>query len=240
MAGAEKQFRLNQAIAKSGYCSRRDADKLIAAGRVSVNGKVVTDFSLAVDPSADRLAIDGKPHKFKQFTYVVMNKPRGIITTCSDQFGRRDVLDLLPDNLRHLRPVGRLDMDSEGLLLLTNDGDLTQKVTHPVHHLEKKYLVWVSGAIGQSDLKQMSEGIFLSDGRTLPAKVRLLNRRKSESSFELTIREGRNRQIRRMCTQLGYRVTRLVRVGIGGLQLGQMAPGVWRYLDQDEIEKLGT
>ncbi len=240
MTGTEKQFRLNQAIAKSGYCSRREADKLIAAGRVSLNGQVVTDFSLSVDPNLDRLAIDGKPHKLKQFTYVVMNKPRGIITTCSDQFGRKDVLALLPASLRHLRPVGRLDMDSEGLLLFTNDGDLTQKVTHPVHHLEKKYLVWVSGAIGQADLKRISEGVELSDGRTLPAKVRLLDRRKLESSFELTIREGRNRQIRRMCTQLGYRVTRLVRVGIGGLQLGQMAPGVWRYLDQEEIEKLGT
>jgi 23S rRNA pseudouridine2605 synthase len=240
MTSSAKLFRLNQAIAKSGRCSRREADKLISAGRVSLNGRVVTDFGLTVDPKLDQLAIDGKPIKLKQFTYLVMYKPRGVVTTCGDQFGREDVLDLLPAKLRHLRPVGRLDMDSEGLLLFTNDGELTQKVTHPVHHQEKKYLVWVSGSIAESDLKHMAAGVVLSDGPTLPAKVRLLDRNQSESSFELTIREGRNRQIRRMCTQLGYRVTRLVRVGIGGLQLGQMAPGVWRYLDQDEIEKLGT
>jgi pseudouridine synthase len=233
-----KKLRLNQAIAKTGYCSRRDADKLIEDGRVSVNGEIVHDFSTAVDPAHDELAVDGNPINIQDLMYVAMYKPRGIVTTTSDERGRTTVIDLLPANLRHLRPVGRLDKNSEGLILLTNDGDLTQKITHPVHHLPKTYIVSVRGNMTHRDLKMMSAGILLDDGITLPASTRLIDRDSTSTTFELTIREGRNRQIRRMCTQLGFEVSRLVRVSIGGLQLGQMTPGSWRYLTSVELRQL--
>lgn len=238
MKQRQQQFRLNQAIAKAGVCSRRAADRLISAGRVSVNGKIVVDFSLSIDPDGDELAIDGQAVSLKSFVYIAMNKPPGVVTTCSDEFGRTNILDLLPEKLRHLKPVGRLDMDSEGLIILTNDGELTQKITHPAHHLEKVYLVTVDGRISDKHLKQMSAGIILPEGRTLPAQTRLIKRTDEYSVFELMIKEGKNRQIRRMSAKLGYRVVRLLRVAIGGLQLGQMAPGAWRYLSRDEINWL--
>jgi pseudouridine synthase len=231
-------FRLNQAIAKAGVCSRREADKLIAAGRVRLNGITVTDFATAVNAATDTLEIDGKQVRLKEFVNIVMYKPRGIVTTCADEYGRESVLDLLPSHLHHLRPVGRLDKESEGLLILSNDGDLTQKLTHPVHHMAKTYLVTVKGLVQHDDLKRLSKGLMLSDGPTLPAQARLIKRDGGLTTFELSIREGRNRQIRRMCAHLGYQVIRLVRVGIGELQLGQMAPGSWRYLMKGEMSKL--
>jgi 23S rRNA pseudouridine2605 synthase len=238
MDSASKQFRLNQALSKAGICSRRQADQLIASGRVRVNGNPVRDFSTTVDPERDSLEVDGKPVQFKTFVYIAMYKPRGIVTTCADERGRTSVIDLLPAELSHLRPVGRLDMNSEGLLIVTNDGELTQKVTHPLFHLPKRYLVTVKGALRQRDLKQMSKGVPLADGPTLPAQARFVEQNDNETTFELTITEGRNRQIRRMCAHLGYQVTRLVRVGIGGLQLGQMVPGSWRYLSRGDMRKL--
>jgi len=239
MSESSLEFRLNQALAKTGECSRRDADRLIAAGRVKVNGKVVTDFSFKVSPQTDNLTVDGKRVRIQAYVYLAMYKPAGIVTTCSDEQGRTTILDLLPGNLQHVRPVGRLDMYSEGLILLTNDGSLTQKVTHPVYHLPKHYLVTVRGSVSQQDLRHMSRGVVLEDGPTLPANVRLIERDPRNSIFELSIQEGRNRQIRRMCDQLGYRVSRLVRLGIGGLQLGQMTPGSWRHLSKAELTELG-
>jgi 23S rRNA pseudouridine2605 synthase len=231
-------FRLNQAIAKSGMYSRRQADLLIEAGRVCVNGKTVTDFSTTVDPQTDTVSVDGKLLDIRPFVYVAMYKPRGLVTTCADEKGRRSVIDLLPGRLRHLRPVGRLDMNSEGLLIFTNDGDLTQRVAHPAHHLPKRYRVTVKGQIEDSHLKVLAGGMVLSDGPTQPARVVLIERTPAASTFEIVIREGRNRQIRRMCAQLGYQVSRLVRLAIGRLQLGEMRPGAWRYLTALEIRQL--
>lgn len=233
-------FRVNQAIAKAGLCSRRDADKLIASGRVRLNGKIVRDFAATVNPQEDMLEVDGRKVQLRSFVYVAMYKPRGVVTTCSDEFRRKTVLELLPERLRHLRPVGRLDMDSEGLLIFTNDGTLTQRITHPYHHLPKRYIVTVKGNMAEKDLNLMSSGIVLSDGRTSPARVRILRWDHEDSTFELTIHEGKNRQIRRMCAQLGYHVKRLVRVAIGRLQLGQMTPGSWRYLTGAEMKELGS
>jgi len=232
------RLRLNQALAKTGHCSRRQADALIAARRVRVNGRVADDFSLSVDPLRDRIEVDGKTLTFKAFVYVAMYKPRGVVTTCSDEEGRESVLDLLPGKLRHLRPVGRLDMNSEGLLIFTNDGDLTQRLTHPSHHLPKTYVVTVKGAMSDLDLKALAAGVVLDDGPTQPGTTRLLERSKSATIFELTISEGRNRQVRRMCEHVGYRVSRLVREAVGGLQLGQMTPGSWRYLTAAEVRAL--
>lgn len=232
------KYRLNRAISATGFCSRRKADEYIAAGRVSVNGRVVTDFNFEVDVETDELKIDRNRINIKFFDYILLYKPSGIVTTCNDEFERKNVLDLLPRNLRHVRPVGRLDRDSEGLLLLTNDGDLAQQLTHPSHTIFKRYEVTVDGAISDKALEQLAAGVRLDDGTTLPARVRLLNKAQQRSTFELAIREGRNRQIRRMCSKVGYPVHRLVRVGIGGLQLRQMQPGDWRHLTADEIEKL--
>lgn len=239
---SNESLRINQAIAKTGFCSRRNADELIAAGRVKLNGKVVKDFGVLVS-DRDKLMVDNKPIAVKRYTYVAMYKPFGIVTTCQDEQERETILDLLPENLQHLRPVGRLDLASEGLMILTNDGDLTQKLTHPSMHTDKRYVVTVKGSMTPRDLKLMASGIELDDGITLPAKVRLLEHGKkiqSTTSFELVITEGRNRQIRRMCEKLGYSVIRLVRTGIGALQLGKMTPGTWRYLTVEEINAVNN
>ncbi len=238
MTQSGSSFRLNQAIAKSGFCSRRDADELIAAGRVSVNGAVVREYSAKVNPDLDEIAVDGRKLDIHHFVYIAVYKPRGLVTTLSDEKGRKSVMRLLPPGLQHLRPVGRLDMNSEGLLIFTNDGDLTQRITHPAHHLPKHYRVTVKGEIRDQHLHSMETGMKLADGPTQPAEVTMIDRDRSSSTFDMVISEGRNRQIRRMCEQLGYQVSRLVRLGIGRLQLGQMTPGSWRYLSVDEVRQL--
>ncbi|MBX9689002.1 MAG: rRNA pseudouridine synthase [Candidatus Obscuribacterales bacterium] len=231
-------MRLNQAIARSGYCSRRHADELIAAGKVFVNGELVLDFSRQVDPFKDELKVEGRRLSFARHIYVLLHKPPGVVTSMSDESGRETVMDLLPEELRTLRPVGRLDMFSEGLLLLSNDGHFIQELTHPSKHLPKKYEIKVKGAVPDRDLHRMAEGVMLEDGLTLPAKVKLLVRNKSFSEFEISITEGRNRQLRRMCAELGYTVVRLRRLGIGRLQLGLIPSGSWRYLTDDEVRLL--
>lgn len=231
-------MRLNQAIARSGYCARRKADELIAAEQVEVNGVVVTNFGLQIDIDEDVIYVEGRKLSFMNHIYVVMNKPPGVVTTMSDESGRTTVIDLLPEKLRSLRPVGRLDMYSEGLLLLTNDGHLAQRLTHPSMHLPKKYEIKVRGRVEDAQLQSMSKGIMLDDGMTLPAKVKLVSRNNSYSEFEISITEGRNRQIRRMCSHFGYAVVRLRRLGIGRLQLGLIPTGSWRYLTDDEVRLL--
>jgi 23S rRNA pseudouridine2605 synthase len=231
-------LRLNQAIAQTGLCSRRKADELIAAGKVRVNGITCTDFSRDVDPDNDSLEADGELLSFKTHTYVALHKPVGIVTTTSDEQDRETVIDLLPKKLRHLKPVGRLDMYSEGLLILTNDGDFALKLTHPRHHLPKLYLIRLRGPLSDKHANMIARGVPLEDGKTLPAKVRIVERNKTYTEVEITLVEGRNRQIRRMFAYLGYTVLRLVRLAIGGLQLGQVAPGSWRYLTSQEVAAL--
>lgn len=231
-------LRLNRAIAATGLCSRRDADELILSGRVSVNGEVTRDFSVTVDPKQDKLLVDGKPLSRRKNEYVVLYKPRGVVTTCDDEKGRKSVIDLLPRELKHLRPVGRLDMDSEGMLILTNDGELAQTLAHPSRHVEKIYQVTIEGSVSDRALDTMAAGVRLSEGITLPAEIKSVRRNSCESTFVIAIREGRNRQIRRMCAKLGYHVTRLVRVGIGALQLRLKEPGEWRFLQANEIQLL--
>jgi 23S rRNA pseudouridine2605 synthase len=233
-------FRLNRAIAATGFCSRRRADELIATGKVIVNGKVITDFNHAVDLEQDNLVVEGRRLKAKKLEYIVLYKPQGVVTTCNDEMGRESIIELLPRTLSHLKPVGRLDMDSEGLIILTNDGDLAQSLAHPSQHVYKRYEALVEGRITDAALKQLAQGMRLDDGFTLPAETCLINRSEDESIFEIAIREGRNRQIRRMCARLGYPVNRLVRVAIGGLQLGEMEPGEWRHLTVREIKALKT
>ncbi len=232
------KYRLNRAVASTGFCSRRKADEYIQAGRVSVNGRVIVDFNFDVDPDRDHLEIDGKNLSVKYFDYVLLYKPLGVVTTCKDEYARRNVLDLLPDDLQHVKPVGRLDRDSEGLILLTNDGALAQRLAHPSHTVYKVYEVTVQGKITDTALNSLAKGVRLDDGVTLPAKVKLLDRADHQTIFEMSIREGRNRQIRRMCAKIGYPVLHLLRVGMGRLQLGLLQPGNWRHLTAEELQAL--
>jgi 23S rRNA pseudouridine2605 synthase len=231
-------YRLNRAVAASGLCSRRNADELIKSGRVRVNGRKTTDFNCLVDLGRDKLEIDGKSIADRKFEYIILHKPVGIVTTCNDEKGRQSVIDLLPSELRHLNPVGRLDMDSEGLLIMTNDGELAQQLTHPSRHVLKLYEVSVVGRISDAVISQLGKGVRLTDGMTSPAEVELLERDKDSSSFRIGLEEGRNRQIRRMCAKLGYPVFHLVRVAIGELQLRELEPGRWRRLTEKEISVL--
>lgn len=209
---------------------------MIESGRVTVNGSVVDDFSMNVDLDVDSIAVDGKPLSTRDYQYLILNKPKDVLTTCDDPQGRKTVMDLLPDSHKHLKPVGRLDRASEGLLVLTNDGELANYLAHPKDHIWKTYKVSVKGKLDQESVKKLESGVELKDGLTLPAKVEVEKVEESNSSFLISIREGRNRQIRRMCSSLGYPVTRLVRVAIGRLQLNRIAPGQWIVLTKDEIK----
>lgn len=237
-------LRINRALAATGYCSRRAADRLIEEGRVKVNGKPVTDFNLAVDPERDVIAVDDQELSSRDHVYVAFHKPRGVITTMKDEKGRQTVLDLLPGELQHLKPVGRLDRDSEGLLILTNDGDFAHRLAHPsrTRHVWKTYRVRVDGRLSDEAVTALEEGVLLSEGDgkaiTLPARVTNISYDKECTAFSISIREGRNRQIRRMCAKLGYPVIRLVRVAIGRLQLKPMEPGEWKYLTRSDLDRL--
>jgi pseudouridine synthase len=231
-------LRLNKAIASSGICSRRDADLLIQAGRVSVNGKLMTELATVVDPKHDLVAVDGKKLPTKAHSYIALHKPKGVITSCEDERNRKCVLDLLPPSLKHLKPVGRLDRDSSGLLLLTNDGDLIYALTHPSQEVDKTYLVTVSGRINKTQLAKLASGVELAEGITNPARVNLCKSSAEESVFEILIRQGMNRQIRRMCSQVGLSVSKLTRVAVGGLQLGTLKAGSWRVLSETEVNLL--
>jgi pseudouridine synthase len=230
--------RLNKAIAAAGIASRRHADELIKAGKVSVNGVVVTNLATVVHPGKDVLRVEGKSILSKEMTYIALHKPRGVITSCEDEKNRKCVLDLLPPELKHLKPVGRLDRDSSGLLIMTNDGDLTYALTHPSQEVDKTYIVTTSGFLTKEHARNLSRGVALADGMTHPADVSIIASSSEQSSFEIIIHEGRNRQVRRMCSQLGLPVTRLVRAAIGGLQLKGLKPGTWRVLSNTEINDL--
>jgi 23S rRNA pseudouridine2605 synthase/16S rRNA pseudouridine516 synthase len=236
--GETQLYRLNRALALCGLASRRKADDYIRIGLVRVNGQVVTDFSCLVDVNRDRLEVDGEPISRLEFEYIVLHKPRRVVTTTQDDRGRTCVLDILPKNFRHLKPVGRLDADSEGLLLLTNDGDLAKLLTHPSHEVPKLYVVTVEGHISDGNLMALAKGVQLSEGRTKPCVVRKISAKSDQSVLEIELLEGRNRQIRRMCAKVGHSVTRLVRVAIGGLQLKELGPGKWRRLSNEEVSQL--
>lgn len=225
--------RLQKILSAHGICSRRGAEALLAAGRITVNGRPAAVGDKA-DSGRDDIRVDGKPLRSPQRrTYLLLNKPRGYVTTLSDEKGRKTVADLVKDCGARVWPVGRLDLDSEGLLVLTDDGALTQRLLHPSHEVEKEYLVWVRGDItaalpvlrGPMEL----DGVPLSPARVEPA---------GEGRLSVTIHEGRNRQVRRMCAQAGLQVTRLRRVREGALTLGGLKPGRWRPLTMEELALL--
>ena len=229
--------RLQKVLARAGLGSRRVCDDLIAAGRVTVDGEVAI-LGRRVDPDNDHIELDGVPVVTQSgLVYYLLNKPVRTVTTASDPEGRPTVMGLVPDDPR-VFPVGRLDWETEGLLVLTNDGALTQRLTHPSHGVEKEYLVEVEGVPSRGSLRSLREGVELEDGPSAPAEVRLVQSRGDSAAIELVIHEGRNRQVRRMCEAIGHPVRRLVRTRIGLLSDRSLGPGEWRELAQDEVRSL--
>src|SRR5210317_2249201 len=232
------QQRLQKIIAAAGYCSRRRAEELIAAGRVRVDGHVAVIGEKADDQVAVIL-IDDKPlQSAEKLVYVLINKPLGTVTTLSDPEGRPVVTDLVHDLSVRLFPVGRLDINTSGLLLMTNDGALANRLAHPSHQVDKRYLVKVRGRLTDSSKQSLEQGVLLDDGPTAPAKVDNVRVRGGHTWFEITIHEGRNRQVRRMCEVLGHQVSRLVRIGYAFLTLGDLGAGQKRLLSSQEVKRL--
>jgi 23S rRNA pseudouridine2605 synthase len=233
--------RLNKFLAHAGVASRRQADQWIAAGRIRVNGEVVADLGRQIDPEKDRVLVDNQPVVTRAgYEYWMLNKPPGYLSTVRDPFQRPTVLDLLPASMARLYPVGRLDFDSSGLLLLTNDGDLTLVLTHPRHLIEKTYRVRVEGIPESGELQRLTDGVELRDGMTAPAKVHLAQTLPKEAVIEIIIREGRKRQVKRMFLEIGHRVLELERTAVGPLQLGNLKPGECRRLTEAELARLIT
>jgi len=227
-------MRLQVFLSRSGACSRRKALDVIFAGRVSVNGRVTAEPSVSVDPEKDRVALDGRPVGLSEKAYVLFHKPQGVVTTKSDRFADKTVWDCLPADLRCLNPVGRLDKDTTGLLLLTNDGDLAHRLMHPSFDVDKVYRAHLDRPLRPADQKKLEKGVILDGALTLPCRMRSLE----AATVEVTIHEGRKRQVRRMFASLGYAVEELERIRHGPLALGDLKPGSWRPLTPDEIQTL--
>ena len=232
-------LRLQKVLSQAGIASRRAAEKLIAEGRVTVNGQTIREMGVKADPAVDDIRVDGRRVKaVERHRYILLNKPAGYVTTRSDPQRRRTVIDLIDGVREYVYPVGRLDYDTEGLLLLTNDGDLAAKLTHPRHGIERTYEAHVAGIPDDDAVDRLRRGIPLDGRRTMPAEVVLLNRSGREGVLLLTIREGRNRQVRRMCEAVGHPVRKLRRTKFGPLTERRLKPGQWRDLTAPEVRTL--
>lgn len=228
-------MRLQVFISHSGFCSRRAAFDLVRNGKVSVNGSIVNEPSFDVQSGKDNVSIDGRKISIEKKEYILLNKPREAITTRKDKFASKTVFDCLPKDFRHLYPVGRLDKDTQGLLIFTNDGDLAFRLMHPKFFLDKEYLAGLSRDLSVVDKERIEKGIMLDGKLTSPAKIIF---GKIPSSVKIIIHEGRKRQIRRMFFEAGYEVITLKRIGYGPIRLGDLSDGKWRYLSQKEIDEL--
>ncbi|MBR5095284.1 MAG: rRNA pseudouridine synthase [Oscillospiraceae bacterium] len=230
--------RLQKIIAASGLMARRKAEELIAAGRVTVNG-CVARLGDSADPDTDEILVDGRRlSSTEQKVYIMLNKPRGIVTSLHDEKGRRDLSGLIREIPERVYPVGRLDLDSEGLLLLTNDGDLAQRLMHPSFEIEKVYRTWVRGDEIAARAERLRRPMEIDGCPVGPAKVEIREQSEGGAVLDVTIHEGRNRQVRKMCQQAGLTVTRLCRIREGGLSLGGLRPGQWRELTEAELRSL--
>ncbi|MBR3227993.1 MAG: rRNA pseudouridine synthase [Erysipelotrichaceae bacterium] len=230
--------RLQKIIAESGYCSRRKAEELITDGKVTVNGVKVTELGFRADTN-DEIRVEGKLLKREEKVVYILNKPKGVISSASDERGRMTVVDLVDSRYR-LYPLGRLDYDSSGLIILSNDGDLTQKMLHPKFNIDKVYEVTISGLIKDTEIERLEKGVYIDRYKTAPCEIRLLrtNDNKKTSFLEVTIHEGKNRQIRKMFETLGYKVTRLNRIKEANIELGKLQPGEYRQLKPVEVVRL--
>ena len=232
-------MRLQKYLALCGVASRRAAEKMIAAGRVSVNGEIVTEMGVLVDEASDQVKVDSvlvRPEAEKH--YLAYNKPVGEVTTVYDPEGRATVMDSFRDYPVRLFPVGRLDYDSEGLLLLTNDGDLMNRLLHPSHEIRKVYWTRVSNAVSEEEIVRLRKGVIIDGRLTSPAEVRLIRREGLYTDLLISIHEGRNRQVRKMIDAIGHQVVHLRRVQFGPVYLGDLPSGMWRKLTDEELSKL--
>jgi len=231
--------RLHKYMARCGVAARRKCEILIAEGRVTVNGNTVTSMGITVDPRTDRVTVDGKtiqpPHRY---VYFALNKPAGVVVTASDSHGVKTVLDIMEEVTERIFPVGRLDLDTEGLLLLTNDGELANRLMHPRYHLEKEYHACVTQQVNDHNLRWLSRGIVIDGKRTIPARIRLRRKGGKNWCYQVIIREGRKRQIRRMFRAVGSPVQYLKRMAIGPVRIGRLKTGEYRPLTKKEIRDL--
>ena len=239
MTSEAKMVRLQKIIAGSGISSRRKAEEYIRHGLVTVNGETVLTLGTKVDPLHDHIKVNGRHLKSKlPDMFVMLNKPVGYLSTLHDPDGRPTIRQLMPKPSLRLFPVGRLDFDSEGLLLLTNNGDIAQACLHPTHHVQKTYLVKVKGVLEDIQVQQLRRGVTLEDGQTAPAKVKKAGKAQANSWIEITIHEGRKHQVKRMFDHIGHPVIRLKRIQFGPLKLGKLLPGKTRYLTDNEANDL--
>ncbi len=254
----EEKIRLQKYLADCGVASRRKAEELILQGKVAVNGETVTELGTKIEPNKDIVTYQGKKVEAShEYVYILLNKPIGYVTTAKDQFNRDSVLDLVKTSKR-LVPVGRLDMYTSGALILTNDGDFVYKVTHPKHEINKTYTVTISGIVKNEEVEQLRKGVKIKEAGELrdgignkfkssqegyltkPAKVKILktDEEKNQSRLEITIHEGKNRQVRKMCEAVGHKVLALHRSKIAGIEVKDIPLGKWRYLKEGEIKKI--
>lgn len=232
-------MRLQKYIALCGITSRRKAENLILEGQVMVNNKIVTELGVTIDPKKDIVKVNGKKiSEEKKKVYIMLNKPIGYVTTLKDEKNRKIVTDLIEGVEERIYPIGRLDADTTGLLLLTNDGDLAYKLSHPSNEVIKKYIAIVEGVPNKWELEKFRKGLMIDGRRTAQAYIKIAKRYENESILEIAIHEGRNRQVKKMCEAINHPVKKLKRVSIGELQLGGLEIGNWRHLEEDEIQDL--
>ncbi len=235
----QKSERLQKILSEAGIASRREAEKIIISGRIQVNGQVVTELGSKADPDKDRITVDGKPIKIpSKKVYYLFNKPVHVMVTRHDPQDRPTIYDYLKEIKERVNPVGRLDFDSEGLILLTNDGDLLARLTHPRHEVPKTYQARITGHLSPEKLEKIRKGMRLEDYTTQPCEIREFKKNPNNSWVEIVLREGKNRQVRNMIEAVGHQVLRLARVAIGPLKLGELGRGRWRSLTKAEIESL--
>lgn len=239
LRGEKMQERLHKFMARCGVASRRKSEEMIFAGLVKVNGEIVNSV-VSIDPKVDSIEVSGKIiEPEEQKVYIMLNKPEGVITSANDQFGRKTVLDSVKVEER-IFPVGRLDYDTSGLLLLTNDGEVAYRMTHPSHEIKKVYIAEVMGAPTGEEMERFRSGLKIEDYVTSPAEITLIRERGKTSVLEISIHEGKNRQVRKMCDAIGHGVIKLKRVKVGDLRLDDLEMGEWRYLTEGEIAYLKT
>lgn len=234
-------MRINKYIASCGIASRRKSEELIIENRVKVNGKIINELSFQINEEKDKVEVDGKLIGIeKDLVYIMLNKPEGYVTTVKDQFDRKSVIDLVKDVGARVYPIGRLDYETSGLLLLTNDGDLTYKLTHPKHEVDKTYIATVKGIPTKSEITNFEKGLYIEDYKTAPAKIKIVkeNIEKDYAVCEIKIHEGRNRQVRKMCKAINHPVMNLRRKAMGKIALKDVEVGKYRYLTNDEINYL--
>lgn len=235
---ADNKIRVQKFLSECGVASRRKSEELISQGKVRVNGAVVS-LGDKVDPKRDTVTVNGKKiTKSKEHTYIMLHKPRGFITTMSDEMDRKCVAQLIEDVPARVYPIGRLDRESEGMLLFTNDGEFANALTHPSKHVPKTYRVTVRPDITEDQLTAITQGIIIDDRKTAPAEVRVISKEENRVVLEIVLYEGRNREIRKMCEEIGLEVARLKRTAVGSIKLGMLKQGAWRKLTEDEVRKL--